>query len=66
MAVAERPPVKHDPAVNPFGLDEVLTDGRLTADMGDVPVYDIRAAVLEVRRKGRQLTNEELERYIVR
>ena len=50
---------------NPFKLDELLTDGRLTADFDSAPVYDIRAADLEVRRKGRPLTDEELKRYII-
>ena len=39
----------------------------LTADMGevDLPLYDIRAALLEVDRKGRPLTEEELSRFVI-
>ena len=41
------------------------TDGRLTLPHECAPNYDIRAIDREMKRLGRQLTEEELEKYIL-
>ena len=49
-----------------YGLDSILVDGRMTEtpDPKD-PRYNVRGIDREIKRLGRELTEEELKNYII-
>lgn len=62
MIIAERKAQTTAHDYDRFG--EAMTDGRLTA-AAEGRIYRVRDIVLETRRLGRQLTQEELERFVI-
>ena len=63
MIVKERPPMIGPTEHERF--DETSLDGRLT-EPNDGVLYHVREIAFKMKQLGRQLTDEELEEFVIR
>ena len=62
MIVAEKRNMKTESRADEFGT--VMPDGRLT-EISSGKIYRLREAILESKRLGRPLTDDEMKKYEV-